>query len=589
MDPRTVAHVLAQIADLLELRGENPFKSRAYRTAARAVLGVTGDDLRPTYRSGELGRLPGIGVSIRGIIGELLETGESSYLEQLRGSTPEGLIDMLRVPGIGTARIHAIYEGLGIATVAELEHAARSGRLAQLKGFGPKTVQRILAGITQFQTTGSYVLLPHAAAEAERFLAVVRGHPQVVCAAVAGSVRRRNGLVRGIDIVVACTAPPTEVAATFARLPAVRDVTGEGGPSVSLRFVDGTLLDLHCVDPEHWAVALWRATGSAAHIGVVAAWAVERGYVITGDELRTKHGATVELADESALYAELGLPYIEPELREGCGEVEAAAQRALPSLLSLDDIRGVLHCHSRYSDGKATIAEMATAAKTRGWSYLGISDHSQSASYAGGLPPERVLAQHDEIERVNATMGGVRVLKGIEADILPDGRIDYEPDFLDRFDYVIGSVHSRFAMDQATMTERVLRALDDPHLTILGHPTGRLLLKREPYAIDIRAVLEKAAAVEVAVELNADPHRLDLDWGHCRTARQLGVAIAIGPDAHSTHGLDNMEIGVGIARKGWLEASDVLNTRSAEEVVERARARRWGAAGKRTNSRSRTL
>jgi DNA polymerase (family 10) len=306
--------------------------------------------------------------------------------------------------------------------------------------------------------------------------------------------------------------------------------------------------------------------------------AAARGVTIADDELRDASGASLAVPDERALYAALALAYVEPELREGRGEVEAAARVTLPSLLELGDIRGVLHCHSTYSDGAATIAEMAAAARARGWSYLGISDHSASAFYAGGLAPERVLEQHEEIDRLNESLeGSFRVLKGIEADILADGRLDYDPELLARFDYVIGSVHSRFAMERAVMTERVLRALDDPHLTILGHPTGRLLLTREPYAVNMDAVLEKAAAVGVAVELNADPHRLDLDWRLCQTAKRLNVTIEIGPDAHSPNGLDNVEIGVGIARKGWLEPDDVLNTRGAAEVVARARARREAA------------
>ncbi|MDQ3697669.1 MAG: DNA polymerase/3'-5' exonuclease PolX [Gemmatimonadota bacterium] len=574
MDPRTTAHVLSRIADLLELQGESRFKSRAYRTAARAVLGVATDDLRPLYRAGKLAGIAGLGAATLGVIGELVETGESSYFERLRENTPEGLLEMLRVPGLGTAKIHAFHEGLGIETVQELEAAARDGRLARIKGFGPKTAEKILRGIAYLKEHGGHVLYQHAASEAARLLAAVAAHPAVERAAVAGSVRRWGEVVRDIDIVAACTAPPAAVAASFAHAPAVRDVVGMGGRSVSIRFVDGTLLDLHCVEPARFAVALWRATGSADHVREVEARAAERGLTLVGDELTDQSGTPLTLPDEAAFYAALGLAYIEPELREGRGEVTAADARRLPLLISAGDIRGVLHCHSQYSDGKATIAEMAAAARARGWSYLGISDHSQSAFYAGGLARDRILAQHEEIDRVNETMDGIRVLKGIEADILADGRVDYEPELLARFDYVIASIHSRFAMGEAAMTERVLRALDDPHLTILGHPTGRLLLTREPYPIDMDAVLAKAAETGAAVELNADPHRLDLDWRLCQTAKRLGVTIEIGPDAHSTHGLDNVELGVGIARKGWLEAGDVLNTRSADDVLAFARERR---------------
>ncbi|HJR62822.1 MAG TPA: DNA polymerase/3'-5' exonuclease PolX [Gemmatimonadaceae bacterium] len=574
MDARTVAHVLNQIGDLLELRGENRFKSMAYRTAARAVGSVETDDLGPLYRSGGLAGMRGIGPATLSVIGELVETGESTYFEQLREDTPEGLLEMRRVPGLGTAKIHVIHQGLGIETLHELEEAARDGRLATLPRFGARTAAKILKGIAYLRETRAYVLFPHGAIEARRLLAAVEQHPHVDRAAIAGSLRRRREVVRDIDIVAACTDAPAVVAASFARAPSVRDVIGMGGRSISIRFVDGTLLDLHCVEPERFGVALWRATGSTEHERDVRSIAREQGLAIVEDELRAADGRVLDVPDELTFYAALGLEYIEPELREGRGEVAAAGRRSLPELITGRDIRGVLHCHSQYSDGKATVAEMAAAARARGWSYLGISDHSQSAFYAGGLSRDAVAAQRDEIDRVNDELDDFRVLKGIEADILADGRIDYEPELLDQFDYVIASIHSRFGLDQAAMTERVLRALDDPHMTILGHPTGRLLLTREPYPIDMQAVLEKAAETGVAVELNADPHRLDLDWRLCHDAKLRGVTIEIGPDAHSTQALDNVELGIGIARKGWLEARDVLNTLSADEVVARARRRR---------------
>ncbi len=312
----------------------------------------------------------------------------------------------------------------------------------------------------------------------------------------------------------------------------------------------------------------------------VVAHAATRGFTVVGDELRDAQGAPVRLEDEAALYHALGLPFIAPELREGRGEVAAGLASDLPSLVTLEDIRGVLHCHSQYSDGKSTVAEMAEAAMARGWSYLGITDHSESAFYAGGLKSDDVRRQHDEIDALNARLGDrFRVLKGIEADILPCGRVDYSDHVLDTFDYVIASVHSRFGMDEARMTDRVVKALDDPHVTILGHPTGRLLLTREPYAIDMAAVIERAGEVGAAIELNADPHRLDLDWRLCREAKRRGVPIEIGPDAHSTQGLDNVDVGIGIARKGWLGAADVLNTRDAESICAYAKARREGRTG----------
>ncbi|HYD51349.1 MAG TPA: PHP domain-containing protein, partial [Gemmatimonadaceae bacterium] len=386
----------------------------------------------------------------------------------------------------------------------------------------------------------------------------------------------KREVVGDVDIVASCRTTPSVVAASFTRMGGVREVIGAGGESVTLRFVDGTRLDLHCVRPAHFGAALVRATGADEHLTALRARLASRGLSFDGSMVRDASGGDVPTPDEAAVYACAGLPWVPPELREGRGEVEAAARGALPTLIEVGDVQGVLHCHSDYSDGAATIEEMARAALARGWSYLGISDHSQSAFYAGGVTRERILEQHEEIDRVNERLAaeGFRVLKGIEADILADGRVDYDAETLARFDYVIGSIHSRFAMERRAMTDRVLTALDDPHLTILGHPTGRLLLTREPYAIDMQAVLEKAAAVGVAVELNADPHRLDLDWRLLQDAKRLGVTVEIGPDAHSPHGLDHTGLGVGIARKGWLERGDVLNARSAEAVVAFARARR---------------
>jgi DNA polymerase (family X) len=329
-------------------------------------------------------------------------------------------------------------------------------------------------------------------------------------------------------------------------------------------------------------MALWRATGSSAHVRAVIEYAALRGFTIAGDELRDSDGQLLPVANEAELYARLHLDFVAPELREGAGEVEAAATRTLPKLVSRDDVVGAVHCHSQYSDGGATILDMAHAAIALGWHYLGISDHSQSNTYAGGLAREAILRQHEEIAAINASFArdGVdfRVLQGIEADILPCGRVDYDAQFLDRFDFVIASIHSRYGMDERQMTERVLKALDDPHITILGHPTGRLLLTREPYAIDMRAVIQKAGAVGVAVELNADPHRVDIDWRMCRLAKQCGTIVSIGPDAHSPQGLENASLGIATARKGWLEAGDILNSRTANQVLEFARARRLTAA-----------
>jgi len=575
MDSRSAAHVLSQIGALLEVKGEQKFKARAYAGAARSLIALDTDDLAPLLRSGELADISGIGPATLSVVRELIETGESSYLNELREGIPEGLLELFRVPGLNAAKIQLIHDSLGVQTLEDLERVAQNGQLADLPKFGKKTAERILRGIEILRRNAHLKRFPAAAVEAHLLLANVVKHPDVTHADVAGSIRRHNEVVADIDIVAECSGDPASVAASFGRSPGVRESkTREDPGSVHIRFVDGTHLDMHCVTRADYPVALWRATGSTAHVEEMKVLARNRGFEIAGNSLIGKGGDRVRLKDEDALFTALDLKPIPPEMREGMGEIEAAARRELPNLVTFDDIRGVLHCHSDYSDGTATIEEMAAAAKERGWDYIGISDHSESAFYAGGLKRDRLLRQQEEIDRVNAQMSGFRILKGIEADILADGRLDYDAEILDSFDYVIGSIHSRFSMDGEAMTKRVLAALDDPHLTILAHPTGRLLLTREPYAINIEAVLEKAVQVGVAVELNADPHRLDLDWRYCRQAKELGVTIEIGPDAHSTAGLDNVHFGIGMARKAWLEAGEILNTRSADDVIAFARKRR---------------
>jgi len=568
--------VLSEIAALLELRAENQFKSRAYRGAAKAVLALDADDITPLLHSGALAKIKGIGTSTLAVLTDLVESGESRYLEELRLNLPDGIMELLRVPGLGPEKIERLHEALGIATLDDLEAAARDGRLATVKGFGEKTAERMPEAIAIARKSGTLALYPRAYAEAARLLSAVRRHPDVAQAEIAGSVRRRSEVIRNIDIVAVVNGNPADVSASFARVPGVVDAKVADG-SAAIRYVDGTLLDLHCVSESKYAVALWRATGSEAHIRQMSDALTARGFLVDDDGVRDSHGERVPLPDESALYALLDLPPIPPEMREGLGELDAA-RRGLPRLVTAGNLRGILHCHSTYSDGVASIAELAQAAISRGWAYLGISDHSQSAFYAGGLSPAAIARQHDEIDELNATLGDFRILKGIEADIRPNGDLDYDDAMLDRFDYVIGSVHSQFKMSEEAMTARILTALENPRLTILGHPTGRLLLAREPYAVDVEAIIEKAADTGAAIELNADPRRLDLDWRFLRQARERGVTIEIGPDAHSIGGLDNVAIGVGIARKGWLEVDDILNARSADDILAFASARRERAS-----------
>jgi DNA polymerase (family 10) len=573
MDPRTAAHTLDQLAAYLQLRGEDRFRSRAYERAARTIATLDTDDLGALDREGRLAEVPGVGPAVLSVLRELIATGESRYLERLRADVPPGLLELLRVPGLATRKIHLLHSELGVDSVEALEAAALDGRLAKLKGFGPKTAQRIVRGIGFLRAAGSRSLHHRGVAQGRALLAAVRAHPEVDRAELAGSVRRHGETIGDTDVVAVCR-DPRAVAASFANAPGVQSVTGADTASPRLTYVDSARLDLHCVRDADFAVALWRATGSAAHVGEVSERLSERGYSLDGDVVRDARGVNVSISDEQQLYTLAGLAYIPPEMREAHGEIARAAAGEIPRLLEISDIRGAIHCHSTWSDGKATIAEMARASRDRGWSYIGITDHSQAAFYAGGLKPDRVLAQHEEIDALNAASPDFRILKGVECDILADGTLDYDDALLDRFDFVVASVHSRFSMDLTTMTDRVLRALDDPHLTVLGHPTGRLLLSRDAYAIDMHAVIAKAGEVGAAVEINADPHRLDLDWRLIPEAQAHGVTLEIGPDAHSTTGLDNLAFGVGIARKGGVEARQVLNARPVDDVLAFARARR---------------
>jgi DNA polymerase (family 10) len=554
------AEALERIAHLLELRGDNPFKTRAYHNAARALTALDADDLRPLLHDGTLEATPGLGPGTLAVVRDLAATGRSSLLDQLTAETPPRLAELLRVPGLGPSKIHLLHTTLGVDSLDALEAVANDGRLAGVKGFGAKTAEKVAKGIAFVRTTSGLVRYPQAAVEAARLVAAVRAQPGVAVAHVAGEVRRRLEVVGAVEVVAAADA------AVPVRLPAAH--------GVAARLVRA--------EPRAYAVALWQATGSAAHVAEVAERLAARGHTLDGHVVRGPDGQAVPVADEAELYALAGLAFVVPELREGMGEVALAAGGRLPELVEPADVRGAIHCHTTYSDGAATVLEMAEAARARGWAYVGITDHSQAAAYAGGLSPAAVRQQHGEIDRVNddyARRGiGFRVLKGIECDILVDGALDYDEGTLALFDYVIGSVHSRFNLGEAEMTARVCRAVADPFLTVLGHPTGRLLLERDAYAVDMHAVLAAAAEHGAAVEINADPHRLDMDWRLGAEARRLDLTVEIGPDAHSPEGLDNVEFGVAAARKAGFGPGAVLNARPADAVLAFARAKREGGA-----------
>jgi DNA polymerase (family X) len=572
MDKKAVAQVLEQIASFLELKAENPFRIRAFRAAARAVTAFP-HDLREGLTDGSLAATKGIGPATLQIVNELVTTGRASMLEELREQIPPGLVEMLEISGLGVAKIRQIHDVLHIDSLPELEAAAVDGRLAKLPRFGAKTSENILKSIAFLRQASAFRLLHHAADEAEGLRAALARLPGVTQAIVAGDVRRRAEVVRELVLVLVADAAPGELFKRLSEVPGVHEFAGHDDRRLTLRFGGGASAQIVVTTPVNAGAVLVQATGSEGHLRDLVAFASDKGFALHGAAL-WRGSEFIATPDEERLYQALGLQLIPPELREGLGEVAAAAAGTLPPLLEPADVRGFLHCHTTYSDGSTTVEDLALACKAAGYQYVGITDHSQAAAYAGGLRPDDLLRQADEIDAVNARLEGIRVFKGVEADILQDGRIDYDARVLERLDFVIASVHSRFNMSEKEMTARMLAAMDNPYLTIIGHPTGRLLLSRDPYGVDLDAVIEKAAARGVALEINADPRRLDLDWRVARRARDGGAMISIGADAHSVAGIGNVHFGVGMARKGWLGPADVLNTRSADGFLSYARRRR---------------
>lgn len=572
MDKKAVAQVLEQIGSFLELKGENTFRVRAFRSAAKAI-GALPAELTDALADGTLAATKGVGPATLQIVQELMTSGRSSVLEDLREQVPPGLVEMLEISGLGVAKIRQIHEALDIDSLPDLEAAARDGRLARLPRFGQKTAENILKGIAFLRQASTFKLAHHAAEEAEGLRRALAALPGVLDAVVAGDVRRHAEVVREIIVVLVADVAPADIFRRIGQLPGVHEFSGQDERRVTIRVSGGSQAQVIVTTPKNVGAVLVQATGSDAHLAKLSGHAKERGFNLDGAAL-WKGSTFVATADERSFYAALDLADIPPELREGGEEIEAAGANRLPALLEQGDLRGFLHCHTTASDGSNSVEELALACREAGYAWMGITDHSKAAAYAGGLNAEDLLRQVEEIDAVNAKGLGIRVLKGIEADILVDGALDFEDAVLAQLDFVIGSIHSRFGLGRDEMTARMLAAMDNPHLTIIGHPTGRLLLSRDPYPINLGAVLEKAGRTGVAIEINADPHRLDLDWRYLRQARDLGVAIAIGADAHSLAGLRNVEYGVRVARKGWLSREDVLNARPVEGFLAHVAKRR---------------
>jgi len=583
MDKNQLASLLDEVATLLELKeGSNPFEVRAYQNAARSITALDGD-IEQLVREGKLKGVPGLGSTIIKRIEEVIDTGHMALYDELVATTPAIKLEMLRIQGVGPKKVNAIYDQLHVTSIAELEQACKEGKVAKLPGFGKKTQDNILQGIAFLAQHADRFLYPVAEEEAARIEAVLETLPEIVRLQVAGSLRRRRETVGDIDMVASVADSAGDdvrrkIMDVFTSQPSVKAITGKGETKSSVVLGSGMNMDLRVVGDDQFPYTLHHFTGSKQHHIALRRRALNMNMTINDYGLFLGKEPDLQLVpcrNEADIYAALGMAYIEPELREDTGEIEAAVHGTLPVLVQESDLRGVLHVHSTWSDGHNTIREMAEACIARGFAYLGITDHSKVAAYANGLNEQALRRQHEEIDSLNREYAGrLHILKGTECDILKDGSLDFADDVLASLDFVVASIHSLFNLSPEEQTQRMLRAITNPYVDIIGHPTGRILLGRAGYTLDMEAVIDAAAERGVCIEINANPSRLDLDWRFLHRARDKGIKIPINPDAHVLAGLDDMRYGIGIARKGWLRPTDVLNTMQTEELLGFFKARK---------------
>jgi len=568
MDKAAIAEVLDKIATLLELKGENPFKIRAYTNAARS-LETFGGNLADLKDEETLEKIPGIGKAIAAKIKELVETGSLRFFEDLRSEFPAEILELFSLPGLGAKKIKALYEQLAVSSISQLQAACEAGRVAELPGFGKTTQEKLCRAIAERTKHAGSFRFGSIATEAETLQEDLRAHPDALHVCIAGSYRRKKEIVRDLDFIVA-TSVPAEITALFVQHPLVETIIAQGPTKSSVRLRSGVQCDLRVVSGMEYPFALNYFTGSKEHNIVLRNRALQRGWTLNEYRIAPvppdaagkgkKAAAKIpEVREEAELYRALDLDYIPPELRENCGEFEAAAAKTLPRLVEAENLRGTFHCHTTASDGHNSLEEMAAAAQALGLQYLGIADHSRSSIQARGLDAARLRTQVAAIRKLNREFENFRLFTGVECDILRDGALDFDDEVLAELDYVVASVHSAFTLSEVDMTRRVIRAMSNPFVTMLAHPTGRLLLKRDPYAIDIPAIIEAAAETGTWIEINAAPKRLDLDWRWWPLAKEKGVKCVINPDAHRTERLQELWFGIGVARKGWLTKADVMN------------------------------
>ena len=564
MQQKSITRILEDIAMLLEIKGDNPFKTRAYYNAAKTLSGIT--NLDELIKEKKLKEIKGIGEALSKKIEEYSETGKMEYYEELTKEVPGSLLELMEIPNLGPKKIKVLYDVLGITNIGELEYACKENRLVHLTGFGEKSQEKVLKGIEFLKRHKGEFLFGDIYPEAEGIRMQLSSliPPQLI--EVCGSIRRRKEIVRDMDILIA-SDNHEKVTSFFVSMPEVDEVLVTGETKTSVRMRSGIVADLRVVSREEFPYALMYFTGSKEHnvrlrgIAKRKGWKLNEYGLFDGDSL-------VKCINEEEIYRALDLPYILPELREDSGEIESAEQGTLPLLIRLEDIQGTFHVHTDFSDGVDSLERVVQAAKKLGFSYVGISDHSKTAYYAGGLKPDAVLRQWEMIDRINENSSSFHIFKGIESDILPDGSLDYDDSILEGFDFVIASIHSSFTMKKDAMEKRILKAMENPYTTMLGHPTGRLLLSRDGYQVDMMNIIDGAARNHVILELNASPYRLDIDWRYMKYARAKGVMISINPDAHAVAGLGDVFYGVNIARKGWQESKDVLNTKGVNDIKD---------------------
>jgi DNA polymerase (family X) len=598
MTKEKIADALEEIATLLELKDENPFKIRAYQNAARSIeaFGASFSDLQ---NQETLEKIPGVGKAIAAKISELATTGGLKFLDQLRAEFPSAILELFSIPGLGAKKIKALYEKLKISSIADLQAACESGRVAELPGFGEMTQTKICNAIANRAKHAGSFQFGEIAGEAEQLRSDLVAHPDALQVSMAGSFRRRKEIVRDLDFIVASKSPEA-ITEFLCAHPLVESLIARGPTKTSVRLKSGIQCDLRVVSNAEYPFALNYFTGSKEHNIVMRNRALNRGWTLNEYRLgpapnqgrsdspesptktiRGRSRAKVpvkipSIREEAELYRALGLDFIPPELRENCGEFEAAENGKLPRLIELENLRGTFHCHTTASDGHNSLEEMVAAAQDLGLEYIGIADHSRSSVQAHGLDAARLNVQRAQIRKLQSTLSDIHVFSGIECDILRDGSLDFDDETLAQLDYVVASVHSTFNLSEADMTTRVIRAISNPFVTMLAHPTGRLLLKREGYAIDIPAVLEAAAETGTWIELNAAPKRLDLDWRWWPLAKEKGVRCVINPDAHRISRLQDLWFGIGAARKGWLTREYVMNCLPLAKIQSALKAKRLG-------------